>query len=238
MSQRHPRPAEVREPRPLAASRADEPTGGLAAAMPFGIAVLGPDGLVDAVNDAARDAIESGYHGLRYADGVLEADTPCAVESWHRAVREALAGTPRLVRLGDALPVGLSRWIDSRGGAAAICTFGPDPGYLRSLAVAYGAMFRLTDGETAVLAGLIAGLAPKRIAQARGSTESTVRSQIKSVLAKTGCHGLRELVGEVMRQPPLLARHDPFARGSTPPARGGSHLTVVADASVGLRHVD
>lgn len=206
--------------------------------MPFGIAVLGPEGVVDAANDAARDAIGSGHYGLRYADGVLEADTPCTVESWHRALRDALAGTARLVRLGDALPVGLSRWVDSRGEAAAICTFGPDPAYLRSLAVAYGAMHRLTEGETAVLAGLIAGLAPKRIAQTRGSTESTVRSQIKSVLAKTERHGLRELVGEVMRQPPLLAPHDPFTRVSILPARGGPHLTIVADASSVLRPAD
>jgi DNA-binding CsgD family transcriptional regulator len=205
--------------------------GDLLEGMPFGIALVSRCGRVGAINGAAREAVASGRHAIRCADGVLDVAPGWGAEPWWQALRDAVEGAHRLIRLGDALPVGLSPCTDADGRAAAVCTFAPGPTYLVSVAAAYGATHRLTDSETAVVAGLVVGLAPKRIAQMRGSTESTVRSQFKQVLAKTGCHGLRELVGEVLRQPPLLAgrRVGPDARPGEPVHRS-RHLTIVADS--------
>jgi DNA-binding NarL/FixJ family response regulator len=54
-----------------------------------------------------------------------------------------------------------------------------------------------------VLRALARGASPKAIARLRGSTEGTVRSQIKTMLAKTGRHGTRELVADALRSAPL-----------------------------------
>jgi DNA-binding CsgD family transcriptional regulator len=195
--------------------------------LPCGVAVVCLTGRLLALNAAAREAIVSGRHGLWLDGDVVQTDALGAAESWRRALCDAVGGRPRLIRLGDVLPVGLSSWPGEVGRSVAACTFAATQGRLETLARAYGALHGLTEGETAVLHGLIGGLAPKRIASLRGSTELTVRSQIKAVLAKTGCHGLRDLVGAVLKQPPLLEwRDDAPAHGATRGA-GGRHLVAI-----------
>ena len=71
---------------------------------------------------------------------------------------------------------------------------------------AYRRAIGLTDAESRVLDGLLRSLSPKRIAQRHGVAESTVRTQIRSVLAKAGCRGVRELVLQVSQLPPVSDR--------------------------------
>ena len=52
-------------------------------------------------------------------------------------------------------------------------------------------MHGLTGSEAQVLARLAAGDSVKRVAARRGSSEVTVRSQVKTTLAKTGRHSIR-----------------------------------------------
>jgi DNA-binding NarL/FixJ family response regulator len=52
-------------------------------------------------------------------------------------------------------------------------------------------MHGLTGSEAQVLARLAAGDSVKRVAARRGSSEATVRSQVKTILAKTGRHSIR-----------------------------------------------
>jgi pimeloyl-ACP methyl ester carboxylesterase len=54
--------------------------------------------------------------------------------------------------------------------------------------------FELTDAETEVAANLAEGFTPKEIAERRGVSVLTVRTQIKALLAKTGAAGQTDLV--------------------------------------------
>jgi pimeloyl-ACP methyl ester carboxylesterase len=54
--------------------------------------------------------------------------------------------------------------------------------------------FELTEAETEVAANLAEGLSPKEIADRRGVSVLTVRTQIKALLAKTGAAGQTDLV--------------------------------------------
>lgn len=54
--------------------------------------------------------------------------------------------------------------------------------------------FGLTGAEAEVLALLLQGVAPKHIASRRGSSVTTVRSQMSSLFGKTSCRSQRELI--------------------------------------------
>lgn len=61
-------------------------------------------------------------------------------------------------------------------------------------AEAVAPLFGLTPAETRVLEGLLQGLPPAGIAQACGSAVATVRTQISSILVKTGTRGQTDLL--------------------------------------------
>ncbi|MEZ5652471.1 MAG: helix-turn-helix transcriptional regulator [Burkholderiaceae bacterium] len=61
--------------------------------------------------------------------------------------------------------------------------------------------FGLTPGETDVLGQLIAGLVPKAVALARNVSESTVRSQIRSIIGKLGVSSIRQAIAIAERVP-------------------------------------
>ncbi len=67
----------------------------------------------------------------------------------------------------------------------------------------YAASIGLTQAETRILELLASGCAPKRIGSHCQTAESTVRTQIKSLLAKSGDHGIRELLMRLARLPSL-----------------------------------
>lgn len=57
-----------------------------------------------------------------------------------------------------------------------------------------GSAFALTEAETAVAAGLAEGFTPTELARRRGVSVLTIRTQIKSLLAKTGAAGQSDLI--------------------------------------------
>jgi DNA-binding NarL/FixJ family response regulator len=65
-----------------------------------------------------------------------------------------------------------------------------------------------------VLRGLLAGHAVRAIASLRATTEATVRSQVRALLAKTGSTSIRNLVLTVLSPPQAddLARRGGHAR--------------------------
>jgi DNA-binding CsgD family transcriptional regulator len=63
----------------------------------------------------------------------------------------------------------------------------------RTLSVAFSSL-GLTESERDVLRCLLNGLKPKTIASQKFRSESTVRSHIKSLLAKCGCNSLQEVI--------------------------------------------
>lgn len=64
----------------------------------------------------------------------------------------------------------------------------------RQVAEAVAPLFGLSPAETRVLGGLLQGRPPGGIAQACGTSVATVRTQISSILTKTGCNGQTELL--------------------------------------------
>lgn len=67
----------------------------------------------------------------------------------------------------------------------------------------FSGSYKLTPAEQRVVAQLMAGLAPGKIALTNAVAETTIRTQIKSVLAKTGIANIRSLLLTVSRLPPV-----------------------------------
>jgi DNA-binding CsgD family transcriptional regulator len=89
-------------------------------------------------------------------------------------------------------PLGISSFAlllihDPLGGCATIAR--------ETLADLYG----LTDAETTVAIAIVEGKNAKRIASTRGVSVPTVRSQIRQILAKTGCCDQRMLISRFGR---------------------------------------
>lgn len=103
--------------------------------------------------------------------------------------------------------VPMSAALASRCGATRIATFGRqrtcEPISLNSFARAYG----LSATETKVLASLSAGQAPTDIAIEHRVSISTVRTQIKQVLAKTASGNMREVLSQMSRLAPVRTKH-------------------------------
>jgi DNA-binding CsgD family transcriptional regulator len=70
----------------------------------------------------------------------------------------------------------------------------------RTLGVAFASL-GLTESERDVLRCLLRGQKPKMIASQKFRSESTVRSHIKSLLAKCGCNSLQEVIVLFGRMP-------------------------------------
>lgn len=69
-------------------------------------------------------------------------------------------------------------------------------------------LFTLTDAEASVCQHMIAGLSAPEIAEARGVSEGTVRSQFKSIYAKTGVHRRAELLRLAITVDPPIGRQE------------------------------
>jgi DNA-binding CsgD family transcriptional regulator len=67
-------------------------------------------------------------------------------------------------------------------------------------------LFMLTDAEAEVCRHMIGGLSALEIADARGVSESTVKSQFKAIYAKTGVHRRAELLRLALAVDPPIER--------------------------------
>ena len=70
-------------------------------------------------------------------------------------------------------------------------------------------LYGLTDAEAAVVEGLVRGLALRQIAAERRASIHTVRTQMKSVLSKTGAGRQAELVRQILHGPAVLVPSRP-----------------------------
>jgi DNA-binding CsgD family transcriptional regulator len=75
--------------------------------------------------------------------------------------------------------------------------------------LAFARAFRLTNSEQAVLTQLCNGQAPGEVAKHMSLAESTVRSHVKSILAKTAAPSIRDLLITLTKLPPMLPRIKP-----------------------------
>jgi DNA-binding CsgD family transcriptional regulator/PAS domain-containing protein len=70
-------------------------------------------------------------------------------------------------------------------------------------------LFDLTLAEAELAVSLCGGLSPEEAALERGRAVSTVRTQIRSLFAKTGTHRQADLVGLLLASPACFAARDP-----------------------------
>ncbi|HYF60189.1 MAG TPA: hypothetical protein VEA81_14655 [Burkholderiaceae bacterium] len=193
-------------------------------ALDFGVLLLEPDARVRWANRPAREALV-GDDLLRLEDGRIVVHGAARRRALARGLEDAVAGVRRLLCLGGGVPsvkLALVPWAAAEDGTPLLLgTLQTGEREQWPALAAYAHERRLSAGETDVLEQLVLGDRPPQIAARRGSTEGTVRSQIKALLEKTGTHSMRELVVEALHLPPMpAAGHDRPAG----PARGRSRV--------------
>lgn len=174
-------------------------------AISLGLTLLDGDARAIYANAAARQSLECGDAGLSLQAGRVAPVAPRLAADWRDALSAARAGRPMTVRLdapGGRVGVSIG---PAPQGAGVVCIM-PAAGarHVRALR-AYAWATRLTAAEAEVLEEIVSGGSPKAIARARGASESTVRAQVRSMLAKTGTRSLRELAIDVLRSAPAAS---------------------------------
>lgn len=169
-----------------------------------GLIVCDADGQVMWRNQRAHGALDCGG-GLRLRNGQLLASSTSAQQRLSTALRHQVGRrAPSFI----ALDVGGCRWqlavqeLDSAGWAQTdtlllIAFTGDQPvGVIPAESLA--TLFELTLAESRLASALVAGVTLEEYAARRGVEVSTVRYQLKQVLAKTGVRRQVDLVRQVL----------------------------------------
>ena len=176
-----------------------------------GVIVVGEHGRIIHANRAARTELNR-HRVLNRVGGDVHAMTPADCKTLQNALGKAVAGKRSLINLSGAgltltlavvpLQPDADAW-DARiallFARAEVCESGMFGFFARS----YG----LTQTEEQVLAILCRGLSTPEIAVQLKVAVSTVRSHVRSLCAKTGSSGVRELVNRVAVLPPVAPLH-------------------------------
>lgn len=171
------------------------------------LAILQTDrsGKILTANAAAETLLRTPGSSLRGRGGKIAADglvaTRLAEALWRATDPEAPQAS--LVRLGDG-PHDLTLTVSPLPGAApSRALLVVKPAETTSLiADRLRTYLGLTPAEADIAASLWRGHSPGEIAATRGASEQTVRSQIKALLAKTGCRRQVELLALIGGLPP------------------------------------
>jgi pimeloyl-ACP methyl ester carboxylesterase/DNA-binding CsgD family transcriptional regulator len=191
--------------------------------IPRSAAFLSDGGVViRAANRPAEQAF-----GIR--DGGPFADLPFAEED-----RELLAGAIHRVAARKAEKVATLRIRSTVTGSPVILRVSPVEGdsarplalvistelvWPEGFALTVQEAFGLTPAEVEIVRGVTLGLPLRDIAEARGRSVETVRTQVRSILAKTETHSQAELVRVVLGLMDLALV--PAAGDAVPPGSGG-----------------
>ncbi|MFT3801677.1 MAG: LuxR C-terminal-related transcriptional regulator [Burkholderiaceae bacterium] len=184
-----------------------------------GIVLLSPQGRLLYANAAAREQIGNAQV-LRVEDGIVHG--LCAADEGRLALglRSAQRGRRGMVFLsckGQERTLSLSPITEGAGLSlpsprlaegrvvAIVVIFGRRVTCEADGLLAFGRQNGLTPAEIRVLAGLASERAPADIARDEGRAESTVRTHIRNVLAKTETASVRLLVSRLSRLPPMRA---------------------------------
>ena len=169
-------------------------------------------------------------HALRLAGGVIEAVDPGDAEALRHAVAAAGAGKRSYLALGHAgracdVAVLPAAGEPGMAGDGAVLLFEKSASDAGLSLYFYGKAHRLTPAEQSVLDALGAGDSVGAVAHLLGSSEHTVRSHVRGILAKTGQPNLRRLAARIGTLPPMCMRRTWFT-----PAPAGPHYLDARDA--------
>jgi DNA-binding CsgD family transcriptional regulator len=180
-------------------------------ALGHGVIVVGERGHIIHANRAARTELNRHRVLNRVGEGV-QAITPADCKTLHNALGKAVAGKRSLINVsGGGLTLTLAvvpLRPDAEARDARIALFFArsevcESGMFGFFARSYG----LTQTEEQVLAILCRGLSTPEIAVQMKVAVSTIRSHVRSLCAKTGSSGVRELVNRVAVLPPVAPPH-------------------------------
>ncbi len=191
-----------------------------------GLILLGQDGGVMYVNEAAEKMIRAG-DGLSLRAGRLHAATPHDQDALNRLIREACIGlggslclqrnstgenTTHTLPTGkrvysltasplreDALTSAYKASLNSIGPRAMLLVQDPERNRYKPGLEQFAAMHHITQAELRVLSLLMQDKSPKQIAEQLGVGIRTIRTQLSSLYTKTGSRNQRELIAQVMR---------------------------------------
>lgn len=181
-----------------------------------GLILLGQDGGVMYVNEAAEKMIRDG-DGLSLRAGRLHAATPHDQDALNRLIREACIGLggslclqrnstgKRIYSLTasplreDALPPAYKASLNSIGPRAMLLLQDPEQNRHKPGLDQFATLHRLTQAEHRVLSLLLQDKSPKQIAEQLGVGIRTIRTHLSSLYTKTRTRNQRELIAQAMR---------------------------------------
>ena len=137
---------------------------------------------------------------------------------WGKALRDCARGRRRHVSLGSrehSVPVAvspLSTPDEPPQGGLNIVVFGRVSPCQRASLQAYAKALGMTASEVRVAIGLLGGASPEEIATAHQVSISTVRTQIRCLLEKSGSSTVRALLLKLASLPPLQLPLQPMGR--------------------------
>lgn len=163
--------------------------------------------------NAAAERLLNGRAGLVLKQGVLSATWPAAARDIHAAVARAVAQTAPVAGAvavplanGEQLRLSVIAVPDAaKGTRNVLLTALEAPRSDQTIQARLRDFYGLSAGEASIAAMLAGGDSPLEIAEQRGVSIATVRTQIKAVAAKLGCHRLTDIVRIVASLPVLHA---------------------------------
>ena len=182
--------------------------------LPLAVCIVSRELRLLSATRRAHERLASGSP-LELSDGTLHPASPRFRSELIRAVRSAIdSGRSRAIhdedpsgRIQTFLTAPIS-WTTGQPAAALFMNI--ELGVFDRLAASLVDEFDLTRSEAEVTGHLAQGLSVEEIASRKGTSVSTVRTQIKSAFAKTGTKRQGELVSLVLNGPALWLR---LARG-------------------------
>lgn len=176
--------------------------------LDYGVLLLDCDGAIQHANHLARHELAMA-RTVRNESGQLVARRACDTAELHRLARRAGSGQRSMVQLGDGDAavslafVPLASESDGAGNTVLVL-FGKRQ-LCESVTIAlFARSYGLTPAEESVLKGLCDGLEVDQIARSHKVAESTVRTQVRLLRAKTACASIRELLRKVSALPSVV----------------------------------
>lgn len=174
----------------------------------YGLILLAPGGRIQHANHLARHELATGQV-IRNAHGLLVAVRSGETAQLRSLATRAMAGHRGMVEVGEPsrsvtlafVPLGSPFESDA---PSVLVLFGKRQ-VCESLTMRFFARScGLSPTEESVLKALCEGKAVDDIARVHGVAESTVRTQVRVLRAKTRSNSIRELIRKVSTLPPLV----------------------------------
>jgi DNA-binding CsgD family transcriptional regulator len=174
----------------------------------YGLLLLTPGGALQHANHLARHELDR-ERFMRVHEERVVGQTPWQTEEITRGVQAAALGRRQLIVLrngADQLHVAcvpLFHSFDENRGAVLLM-LGRQAGTQNLSVTFFSRSHGLTPTEEVVLKSLCDGLDVHEIAAAKGVSEYTVRTHVRSLRDKTGINSIRGLIQRVAALPPVV----------------------------------